>query len=64
MSDKNQDSVAEFNEKTKKYGTAYAVFGEALGGDSLKTTVKIVQYALVAVAVFVVLAAVWARIAG
>ena len=64
MTDKSTDPVADFNEKAKKYGTAYAVFGEALGGDSLKYTVKVVQILLIASAVFVVGAAVWARVLG
>ncbi len=60
--DQTKDPVAEFNEKAKKYGTAYVVFSDALGGDSLKTPIKIIQIGLVAAAAFVVVAAIWARL--
>jgi propanediol dehydratase large subunit len=54
----------EFRDKTAKYGAAYAALSEGFKGESLNLTVRVVRYALLAAAAFVVGAAVFAKVMG
>jgi hypothetical protein len=67
MSDDNAPTKSveeEFRDKTAKYGAAYAALSEGFKGESLNLTVKVVRFALLGAAAFVVGAAVFAKVMG
>lgn len=49
----------DFEKTQERYGAAYAILADGLKGEGVDKTVKIVQYGLAAVAVFVILAAIY-----
>jgi hypothetical protein len=54
----------EFRDKTAKFGAAYAALSDGFKGESLNLTVKVVRFALLGAAAFVVGAAVFAKVMG
>jgi hypothetical protein len=54
----------EFRDKTARFGAAYAALSDGFKGEGLDLTVKVVRYALLAAAAFVVGAAVFAKVMG
>ena len=52
----------DFEKAQERYGSAYAILADGLKGEGVDKTVKIVQYALAAAAVFVILAAVYSSL--
>jgi hypothetical protein len=52
----------DFEKAQERYGAAYAILADGLKGEGVDKTVKIVQYGLAAVAVFVIVAAVYASL--
>lgn len=52
----------DFEKAQERYGSAYAILADGLKGEGVDKTVKIVQYALAAAAVFVIFAAVYSSL--
>jgi thiamine pyrophosphokinase len=57
-----ESDKTDFEKAQERYGSAYAILADGLKGEGVDKTVKIVQYALAAAAVFVILAAIYSSL--